>query len=105
MDYPALFSSLARLGFQVYGLRQTLEGDWEAQLHHEHSGRMIDRICRGPTPYLALANCADLVQWSISNPPKPAAFTKGSLDELLSIAKSSPAYSALTPADVKSLKL
>lgn len=105
LDYEALFRDLASLGFEVRGLRQTHDSKWEAQLHLAHEGRMLDRFSLGRSPFEALVNCTRDIEWAKANPPKPASFAKGSLDELLSIARAAPAYSALSSADVKSLKL
>lgn len=106
-DYEALLADLTLANITVDGLRQTFDGKWCAKLalRYHIDGRVIEHICDGLTAYDALVNCWSLIEWSKANPPLVKRHAKGSIDELLSIVRATPAYEALSPADVKSLKL
>ena len=106
-DYSALLADLTARAFWVYSMRQEDSGGWSASMQHRSpiEGPLYS-MGGGLTPYLALDNARQNMLWRIANPPNYAKGpAKGSLDELLSIVRAAPAYEALSPADVKSLKL
>lgn len=106
-EFMDTLSVLASLNITVDGLRQTIDGKWEAQLalRYHTDGRVIEALCRSRDPIEALVNAMRQIEWHKANPPVATGKFRGSLNELLGLAHSVPAPRQLSDDDIQSLML